>query len=340
MRRPLATPLCILLACAASVPGTAGAPAAGERALRRAMTAAGRIRYHGIRTTTLWLDSGAQAFETVEDANGRGQLRVEYRAPASARGRVVLNDGRRQWRIAPPGSRALPPPADSGEGQTAWNLRLLLRNYQVLADGETDRIARRPARRITLKPRHQGKPQETLWVDTETSLILKRDARHADGAPARSTALSEVTYGPPTRGPSFHLRPADAGTALPPPPLPARDASSARAFLGSPPFRTRLSSLGFELYNVARSEKDRKRSVHLLYHDGLSTLSLFVDREGARRRMAGARPVQVSGHPALIKMGGHFGMLRWSAGSLRYTLVGDLTAGGLTEAARELMELP
>jgi hypothetical protein len=101
----------------------------------------------------------------------------------------------------------------------------------------------------TLTPNHTGKPHKTLWVDTQTSLVLKREVRHADGSPARVASFSEITFAPKTPRAQFEFKPS-AGTKV----VSATSSSQcknraeAQKFIAArSPLPDRLPSLGFKL---------------------------------------------------------------------------------------------
>lgn len=327
----------LLLALANLRVSLAAAPA-GEEILRRAANAAKRVAYRGTRMMTLWLDSRAEGVECVEYADGHGRFRVEYLAPRAAKGRVIVDDGKVHWQIEPHSRRALRTPVSPLEAEERWDVALLLKNYKVTVDTRQHIIAHRPTYKLTLTPKYPGKPHKTLWVDTQTYLVLKREARHADGSPARSTAFSEIIFNPKTPRSQFEFKPqTGVKRVAAASPSPCKDPQAARTFVGaSTRFPQRLPSLGFELRGAFCREEKGKRTVHLLYEDGIATLSVFVDKQTRQVAMKNAKTVSLNGQSAFLKTDHHFAVLRWSARGLRYTVVGDLTVEALLRVGRDL----
>ncbi|MBI3909653.1 MAG: hypothetical protein HY320_01810 [Armatimonadetes bacterium] len=318
-------------------PPLASAPS-GEAILRRAAQAFRRVPYQGRRLTTLWLEHRTEGIECVEYADGRGRSRVEYLAPRSARGRVIIDDGRNHWQVEPGGHRVFRVDASPLEAEAAWEIPLLMRNYTVALAPGRHVVARRDAYKLLLRPKHAGKPHETLWVDRWTYLVLRREARHADGAPARWTTFTDITYHPNTPPARFEFRP-PPHARIDPAPSPERqqDVLAAQRFIGAPyPFPQRLPSLGFERHAALCRDSAGKRTVHLLYDDGIATLSVFMDRQGNHDSIRQGRRVWIGGQPAWLKTDHHFAVLRWAARGLRYTVVGDLTVDALLKVAHDL----
>jgi negative regulator of sigma E activity len=324
----------LLLALVPRAPSAA--PGAGD-IIRRAFRSSRHVAYEGVRSTTLWLEKGAEAFEAREFADGKGRTRVEYLAPPAMKGRIVIDDGKHRFQIEPGGKKALRS-ASSPQEEAGWNLALLLRNYRVVLDPRRDTVARRSAYCVELAPHHSGKPKVKLWIDTGTFLVLKRDARHADGSPARASTFSEVSYNAPPAERNFHFK-AGPGVVVSATAAARSEQDGARAhgWIGAPHrFPARLRASGYELRRTLGREEAGQRSLHLLYEDGLSTLSVFVDRAASQAVFQGGRPVRIGSRSGSVKTSGHFGLLRWQAHGLRYTAVGDLTEQALVAVARDL----
>lgn len=339
---PVRLVIILVLLAGAARASAAKAPSAGE-ILARAARASHRVAYEGTRVVILWLADRSEAIECQEHSDGRGRARIRYLAPPSAKGREVIDDGRYCWQVEP-GARqvyrkpSVPLPSDVER----WDPRRLAGNYRVALRPALEVVAGRRAYRIDLVPRHRGKASNSLWVDTQTYLVLRREARHADGSPARTEYFSAIRLNVRPSPALFRfvgrkgMRITGAGAAARP-----LDLAAARRFLGVPlVLPRRVPSLGFELRSAFGKKQGAERSLHLLYEDGIATLSVFVDRKTREARMNGARRVSLGGRPALIRLDGHFAALRWVDRGLRYTVVGDLTSDALLSAGRDLCGLP
>lgn len=311
----------------------------GEGILRQTANASQRVSYRGTRLTMLWLERRTEALECLESADGHGRFRVEYLAPRTAKGRIVIDDGRNRWQIEPGVRQVWRTPTSPLEKEDHWNVALLIQNYQVTVDPRLHSIAHRSAYKLTLIPRHPGKPRKILWIDTQTSLVLKREARQADGSPVRSTSFSEITFNPPTSRAQFTYQPSpDVKVVSLAPPSRRQNPRTAHQLIGAPaPFPQRFPALGFACYGALSHEENGQPTVHLLYEDGLLTLSLFVDRQARQAALRNAQSVRLNGQVAWLRTDPHFTVLRWAKGGLRYTLVGDLTAKAMLKVGHDLL---
>lgn len=327
----------LLLAALCIAPAIAGTPP-GDLLMRRVTAAVQRVPYSGKRMTTLWLERRTEGVESIESADGHGRSRIQYLAPAAARGRVWIDDGKQHWQIEPHGGRIFRAANALQAADPAWDLALLLANYRVVVDPRLDNIARRPAYKITLIPRHAGKPRTTLWADTRTSLLLKREARHADGAPARTTAFTEINLHPRMPRSFYNYRP-PVGSKIVDAAPPARPINPARAqkLLGAArPFPQWIAALGFQLRGAFVPRTGKQASGYLVYEDGLVPLTVFIDKQTNRVALSRGRRHSVNGHPAWLRTDHHFGTLRWAANGLRYTIVGDLSETALLKMGQAL----
>jgi len=313
------------------------APSA-ETILRRAAEAARRVPYCGVRMTILWLENRTEGIECIEYADGQGRFRVEYLAPRSAKGRVIIDDGKSRWQLEAGARQVLRLAHDPLPQEEPWNIALLFQNYRISLEARPHIVAHRRAYKLTLRPKHPGKPFKIWWVDTQNYLILKREARHADGSPARSSAFSEITLNPKTPPSKFKFRPSkgmriifkDTSSRW-------QNAPSASRFMGTF-LPQRLPSLGFTLHGALCKEEKGKRTVHLLYEDGLATLSVFVDQQPRQAAMKNAQNISLQGKPAWLKTDHHFTILRWAKQGYRYTIVGDLTPAAILAAGADFIK--
>ena len=76
---------------------------------------------------------------------------------------------------------------------------------------------------------------------------------------------------------------------------------------------------GLPLYAAARSQTDMGQVVCLGYSDGLSVVSLFVQRGTLSAKMAGWAPVDLSGH--VVYVAGH--SITWAGHGFVYTVIAD-----------------
>lgn len=318
-------------AVASPVQADAGVPAGSDvealRELDRAVDVARTLRYRGQLTVASFGRGGPQV-TTVDVARAAdGRLRAVRRG-AWELGR---DDDGGYWRSARTGSLLRLGGVEAG----AFDRDRFLRHYRV-EDGGTSLLDTGPARALLVTARDSGVRAETLHVDRETGLIVRRETRDVDGAPVRVVAFTELE--------------ADPGTGLvAPPPDATGDVESlaltpvARRSLveRGVPVHTELPG-GYELLGAAESGTADVPTVHLVYSDGLYTLSLYVQQGRlAAHATAGATPLELPGGGAVWRWpGSEPRRIVWTGEGRTFTALTDAPTGDLLEAVAGLPNDP
>lgn len=162
-----------------------------------------------------------------------------------------------------------------------------------------------------------------FWVDSATQLVMRRDVLDADGSVVRSSAFVDLEVGAAAPGSSVEAEAVHAtgqrldDTAL-------LDLEQA----GWPVVHTLPS--GLELFESRLHEREGADVLQLSYSDGLSTLSLFVQRGELAEDPVGT-PRSVGGGTVWVSKGSPERVV-WSGDGRTWTLVSDAPADAVTEA--------
>ncbi|HYX43934.1 MAG TPA: sigma-E factor regulatory protein RseB domain-containing protein, partial [Acidimicrobiales bacterium] len=286
--------------------GGSGAAGVGEDPLEQARAAAGAHSFTGLVSVS-WREGGTTHSEDLYVRAVAGSIEVRGDTTVMAEGdraRFVRHagDGWNQlW------SGALPSTARPD----------LFPKYELVPAGALE-VAHRPTR--VYEVREAVRVRERLYLDTETSLLLRREQLDDRGLVRRAVGFATFSPDsgtPPPRRPTVlddrtghHVSP--AGLSYPVPPS--------------------LAS-GYKRMATYREHG----VVHAVYSDGLYDLSLFEQRGRLQRRdLPAGRKLAVGGRDAWSYAYAGGNILIWQAGRTVVTAVSDAPVDQLVEVARSL----
>lgn len=147
-------------------------------------------------------------------------------------------------------------------------------DYLANLDDAAERVAGRPAVALDVRPRDAYRYGYRLWLDRETALPLRAVLFDAAGQALEQLAFTEVEIG---------RVPAPEDLALS---LPGAQPAAARADAGVEGGQWRVQDLpsGFHL----RHHRSTPLGEHLMFSDGLASVSVYVEPAGAGTAADGA----------------------------------------------------
>lgn len=326
------------------------------RLLVKVTRAPAAVAYSGTFTAVM-NHSGRIGTVVVQVAHTPGTRdQVTVLSPRDLAGRAARrgDDAFRGNLGGPGGFRVLSPDARK---RVSEDLSLLVANYLLSAsDGEA--VAGRATYRIDITPRYPGRAQKGIWVDRATGIVLKVTADR----PYDADSL-EVHFDSISQTPEVWSLPADYSPPTPDS-LPQRlesamDGSESEGWLGIlrsaelDRIRSLAAKVGFHLLSpqylprgFVLDEVDEVRvphgrdrdAVHLLYSDGLSSISLFLEAPEP------LWPDQIRhfflGHPVGRKVHERgFAVVVGEKDGTRYVLVSDIIEDDLAKMASSLEEV-
>jgi outer membrane lipoprotein-sorting protein len=315
---------------AAALLAAAGAWAAetpAPEALLDAALAAPKTAYSGRVTVTQWYGKQTRAEEMRVYFLPPDNVRREFTAPDGAITRVSVSDGDvESVRLMRAGKVVVGDAVRSYEKVMSPEVEreALLSNYELQAStGET--VAGRPTWRLTLKPRLEGKPWQTMWLDRETKVVL----RSKRFLPKRPFA-SKAEFG--SFEPRAKLDPAlfevESATGQIREPSLAPDFMTLEQLNSETGQRANLpkalpGGFLFESADVFPVGKSKVR--HARYTDGLTVISIFLTDRKVRLPKGGIISPGANHLPGLLHASRAGKLIQWGSGARYFTLMGDVS---------------
>lgn len=282
------------------------ASSAGLRLMRAAADACRSVSFHGTQVTARW---GAAGHSTAV-------VQVWHQPGGALLARFADTDAR-------PGTVA-----DQAEIMTvtAPLLALMRQNYAITYVGPGSADGRR-AQVIAVRRRGGGLAAR-YWLDDATGLPLRRQLFDTRARLFSDDAFTALSLGPGQPAPA----PA-RGAQLWAGPLSAAERTALRAS-GWPLPRTIAG--GMALFQATRADTKAGPVIELSYSDGLSVVSVFLQRGQLPARMPGWRVISAAGGGELYALDPDDQSLAWSAGGYVVTIISDAPAAAVDRTVTSL----
>lgn len=279
-----------------------GQQATGIRLLGKAAVAGLAASYSGVELIAQWSVTGTVTM--VSNVWHRGGLTITQTSDAG-----VLADS--QPYVSYDADTRSP---EGVFGVTKPLVGLLAKHYVAMYQGTGSAVGR-PALVVELD-RANGTLAARFWLDRQTMIPLRRDVYDTSARLVGEDAFVQVQFGALTAPPGKVIGKPAGKLARP-----------AWAKVAPAQLLTKLDAEGWHLpaalpgglslYSAARSPAGEVAD--LGYSDGLSVVSLFVQRGTLAPKMAGWQPVNLNGH--LVYVAEH--SITWAGRGFVYTMIAD-----------------
>lgn len=305
--------------------------------LRDAIAAPDSSSYVGLVQTVEYGSSHADASVYRIEHRAPVLTRRWYLAPQSLYGDQIISRGDTTYNLDVRHKQLIVSRDDAIDDQVAIddNFALLTKNYRAVpAPDET--IAGRTAEAILLINKYTGQTVMRVWIDAQTRLVLQKERYAANGAVTYSTRFEQIRYTTDIPRQVFDVpRSGYARTQGANHALPSNDLQAVVRTAGFQAKGPKYLPEGF--VPVAGDVTDIKgvRNVHLLYSDGIRTVSLFENARGAAVDLGkySVHSTKVESDDAQYVETGATTLLAWAHDTLHYTLVGELSREELVKIA-------
>lgn len=276
--------------------------------LTEAAAAASHIAYSGIQVSDWWGPAGMSS----------SQLNVWHRPGAGivARSLAPPDDGTDAQLYSPGSGDPVVAMAIS-----AKQVRLLLENYRVTYAGAGSAGGR--SAQVISVVRRGGKLAAKFWLDTATKLPLRREVFDSGAHLVSDIRLIHLKLG------------AKAVAGMPaaqPEPRTRQLGTGAVGLLQGKgwPVPPRLTG-GLRLFAASEAVNPAGLVVDTCYSDGLSVISLFVERGHLPRAMGGWQQVNLDGHK-VFRSDPDDRSIAWTSGGFTFTMISDAPTATVRQA--------
>ncbi len=309
--------------------------------LRAAIDAPNHISFVGQMQSVQFGVSKSKASVFRVEHRAPNQTRHWYLAPQSLYGDSIISRGDTAYNVDVKHNRVIVEQDDAIDDQVALddNLGLLAANYHAITGPDSD-IAGRPAWEVILINKYTGQTGLRVWIDKQTNLVLQNETYATNGSISQQSRFEEIRYTSnlpaavfvvPKTGYSI-VKGAEHG-------LPSNDLGALVKTAGFQARGPKYLPDGFLPVTGAVTDIKGVRTLHLLYSDGIRTLSLFQNAKGSAVDMSHFKPrdTRVENHNAQLVEDGPTKLLAWQESGLHFALIGELSERELIKIAASVV---
>ena len=316
--------------------GAAPAPDATQ-ILRDAVSAYAKYSYIGQVQSTDFGTSRADSVVFRIEHRAPDKTRRWYLAPESLYGDFIISNGDTSYDVDPHKKKIVVMRDDAIDDQIAQddNFGLLLHNYRAVSAPD-DNSAGRRVLSVLLINKYTGETVMRIGVDAETKLVLQKDRYAPSGSISHQMRFEQIRFTGAIPGGLFDV-PGSGYQRVQGPSHgnPSSDLQAAVHTAGFKALGPKYLPEGFLPIAADVSDIKGVRTLHLLYSDGLRTISLFENARGAAvdLRQYTVHDAKVRSYSAQYVQDGPTTLLTWAQNGLHVALVGEIARDELIKIA-------
>jgi negative regulator of sigma E activity len=313
-------------------------PADSNALVREALDAPRHVSYVGQLQTIRWGMRNASATIQRVEHLAPSSTRRTFLAPEALYGEYDITLGTTTTKIDPKQHRAMISENPSSDNAITLNTNIVLlaANYRAVI-GPVEIVAARPATTVSLVNRFTGERMMRLWIDNETKVVLAKEAYHQDGSLAWRSRFDDIRFTGEIPSGVFATTIPQGFQEVEGRRFADMSDDLQRTFdeAGFKAVNPRYLPEGFKIIGAENSSFRGLRNLHLLYSDGIRTLSLFENNADSEPDFGGVKPsvTHFEGHDAQYVKDGPTTLLTWREHGLAFALIGDLDLKKLTAIA-------
>jgi outer membrane lipoprotein-sorting protein len=308
--------------------------------LRSAIDAPKHLSYTGEVQVLRFGERKSEAAVYRIEHRAPNMTRRWYLAPTGLFGDSIISRGEMTYSIDVKRSRVVVAQDDNIDDQVAEddNFALLSANYT--ASFAPDEIFDgRPVRVVLLTNKFTGENTMRVRIDTATHLVLNKEIYAEGGSLSSQTRYEKIHFTSDIPAAVFDvpktLTRVNGATRA----LPSSDVSKVIDTAGFKALGPKYLPEGFTPVEGDVIDIKGTRTLHLLYSDGIRTVSLFENQGSSSVDFARYRPqsTKIEKHDAQYVEEGQTTVLAWAESGLHFTLVGELTLAELQKIAASVV---
>lgn len=330
-----------LIAALALGPSAARAQTDPTALLREAIQAPRNVSFVGQVQDVEFGQSKAEASIFRVEHAAPDATRRWYLAPQTLYGDSIVSRGDTSYEVDVKHDRIIVSTDDAIDDQVALddNFGLLTKNYRAIMAPD-DTVAGRRALVVLLVNKYTGQTVMRVWLDAQTKLVLEKERYAANGAVSHQMRFEQIRYvhalpsaifALPSRG-FARIEGPSHGT-------PSNDLAGAVRTAGFQALGPKYLPEGFFPVAATVTQIKGVRTLHVLYSDGIRTVSLFENARGAAVDLSRftVHDARVGNHSAQYVETGPTMLLAWAQAGLHFALVGELARDELLKIASSIV---
>ncbi len=311
-----------------------------ETLLRDAMGAPQQLSYVGeVQTLRFGAQKSEAAIYRIEH-KAPDLTRRWYLAPQDLYGDSIISRGDTSYSIDVKRDRVVVTEDDPIDDQVAEddNFALLNANYNAIY-GPDENSNGRAVKVVLLNNKHTGQTTMRVRIDAATKLVLERETYGSNGSLLAQTRFEQLRYTSDIPGAVFDVPAALPRVKGPSRGIPSNNLQELLKTAGFSAHGPKYLPLGFIPVEGDVADVKGIRTLHLLYSDGIRTVSLFQNAKGAAVDMSRYRvsDVHFENKDGQYVQEGPTTLLAWSEAGLHFALVGDLDLNELKRIAASVV---
>lgn len=312
------------------------APNGTDALLFAAIAAPAKVSYTGVCEVLRIGNHASEASVYRIEHRAPDLWRRTYSAPSALSGDAVISKGDLSFSIDARRRRIVETRNGALDDRIVLNdnYALLRANYTAVQKND-ETFAGRLVAVVVLTNKYNHRQAMLVRIDRESKIMLDKEEFARDGSLVGEVRFEEVSFTSPIRSADFALPKQYAIVQGPEFGEPSADPDRAVRTAG---FEVRVPKNlpeGFAPVEGNLVELKGVRTIHVLYSDGIRTVSLFENAKASTLDMTGLQTqwTTVSGRKAQYAEDGATALLAWSDASLHYALVGELGMAELRSIA-------